>query len=260
MATASAVQRPRATWHWRATWSARDDRMAFVVWLGMIWLGILAGFGVDMSRFLHESPAAPVVVYVHAAVFSTWLLLLTVQILLVVGDRVALHRRLGWLLAGWACLMAVLGPWAAFASQTLVMHGPDYDPPFLSIQLGGITSFLILTAWGLTLRRNPAAHKRIMILATVGLVDAGFNRFSGWLWPAMPNSVVVWYLWTYYGNILIIALMASWDWWRGRLMKQFAIGAAGLLAWECMEDFLCHWGPWKVFTTGLIAAWARHYR
>jgi hypothetical protein len=260
VATASAVGKPRSTWHSRATWSARDDRKAFIVWLALLWTGILAGFGVDFSRFLQEAPPEPRVVDLHAVVFTVWMLLLTTQVLLVVGNRVALHRKLGWFVVGWAGFMAIMGPWAAFASQTLVLHGPEYDPPFLSIQLGGITEFLILLAWGISLRKNPAAHKRIMILSTVALVDAGFNRFAIWIWPAMPQSLLVWYVWAYYGNMLIIVAMASWDWWRGRLMKQFALGALGLLAAEGLEDLLYHWGPWKVLTTSLIAAWARHFR
>lgn len=260
MATTSAVGKPRVTWHTRATWSARDDRLPSAVWLGLIWLGILSGFGVDMPRFFHEAPPAPRAIYFHAAVFTAWLLLLTTQVLLVVRDRVALHRKLGWLAAGCACLMAVLGPWAAFASQSVLLHGPNYDPPFLSIQLGGITAFLVLVVWGISLRKNPGAHKRIMILCTIALVDAGFGRFTGWIWPAEPKSVLVWYFYEYYGNVLILTAMATWDWWRGRLMKQFAVGAVGLIACEILEDLLYHWGPWKVFTTGLIAAWARHFR
>jgi hypothetical protein len=47
---------------------------------------MVAGFGVDMPRFLHESPPPAAVVDVHAVVFTVWLLLLTAQVLLVVGD------------------------------------------------------------------------------------------------------------------------------------------------------------------------------
>ena len=179
MATTSAVGRPGSTWHTRATWSARQDRLAFVLWLGLLWTGVLAGFGVDMGRFVHEAPPAPRVVYFHAVVFVGWMLLLTAQVLLVVGDRVALHRRLGWIATGWACLMAVMGPWAAFASQTVLIHGPEYDPPFLAVQMGDIIAFVILVAWGISLRKNPAAHKRIMILSTVALIEAGYGRITG---------------------------------------------------------------------------------
>ncbi|HEY2736755.1 MAG TPA: hypothetical protein VGK45_00030, partial [Thermoanaerobaculia bacterium] len=66
MATAPAVGQPGLTWHTRATWSAREDRKAFLVWLALLWIGVLAGFGVDLPRFLHEAPPPPLVVHVHA--------------------------------------------------------------------------------------------------------------------------------------------------------------------------------------------------
>jgi len=72
--------------------------------------------------------------------------------------------------------------------------------------------------------------------------------------------MLVWYAWDCYGDALMLGLMAAWDWRRGRLMKQFAAGAVGLVTLECLQDFLYHWGPWKDFTTAVIAAWARHFR
>jgi hypothetical protein len=154
--------------------------------------------------------------------------------------------------------MAILGPWAAMVAKGPVPNGPA-SPQFLSIQFGSLGAFLVLVAWGVTLRKNPAAHKRIMILATVALIDAGFARVCGWLWPVEPKSSLLWFIEEFYGNLLILGLMAAWDLWRGRLMKQFAIGAIGLLFLECLEVFLYRWEPWKTFTTGLLATWARHF-
>lgn len=258
MATAVTTAKFGFTLHTRATWSAREDRSAFVVWLGLLWAAILAGFGTDMSRFLHEAPPAPKVVDVHAFVFSCWMLLLTTQVLLVVGNRVALHRRLGWLTAGWACLMCVMGPWAAIASQSLDLHGAEYDPPFLAVQFGNIPWFLIFVAWGIALRKNPAAHKRIMILSTIALIDAGFARFSQWIFPTEPASRLIWFFWTFYGNVLLLASMTAWDWWRGRLMKQFVIGASLLVLMEVVETNLYFWSPWRQLTATWVHAWARH--
>lgn len=244
-------------WHVRGAWNSRDDRVAFAVWLGVLWVGMIAGFGVDIPRFLRESPPAPVVVRVHAMVFTSWLLLLTAQVLLVMRNRVSWHRKLGWIAAGWACFMAVLGPWAAMASQPVQLHGPLYDPPFLSVNIVDIGGFLVLLAWGIALRRNPAAHKRMMILATVSLADPGFSRFSGWLIPTGPSSVMVWFFWSFYGNVLLVVLMAGWDWWRGRLMRQFAIGASALLGAEFVSTLLYFWAPWKALTATWVDAWAR---
>lgn len=258
MATAPAVGRPGFAWHTRATWSARDDRLVFAAWLGLLWAGILAGFGVDFSRFLHEAPPAPRVVAAHAFVFTGWMLLLTVQVLFIVGNRVAWHRKLGWLTAAWACLMGVLGPWAAVASQSQDLHGPQYEPPFLAVQFGNIPVFLFLVAWGIALRKNTAAHKRIMILSTIALVDAGFARFSGWLWPAEPRSAVVWYFWTFYGNVLLLALMLASDWRRGRIMKQFVLGAVTIVSLEMIETLLYFSPSWRELTASWVQAWARH--
>lgn len=258
MATAPAVVRPRFKLHTRATWSAREDRLPSLAWLALIWLGMIAGFGAAAPRFLHETPAPSPVVGIHATVFTVWLLLLTTQVLLVVRNRLALHRTLGWFSAGWASLMVVLGLWVAIARKGPVPSGPA-SPQFLAIQIGGLAAFVLLLLWGISLRNNPAAHKRIMILATVAILDPGYGRLAGALLPE-PHSMLAWYFWNYYGNVLVLALMAAWDAKRGRLMKQFAAGAIGLVALESLQVFLYHWGPWKAFTTGLVATWAPHFR
>lgn len=257
MATAPAYVRPGLTWHSRANWSAREDRRPSLVWLGLIWLGMFAGFGVDMPRFLHETPKPATVVDVHAFVFSVWLLLLTAQVSLVVKDRVGLHRKLGWFTAAWACVMLVLGLWAAMVAKAPIDSGPA-SPQFLAIQLGSLIAFFLLLLWGVALRGNPAAHKRIMILSTIAIVDPGYGRLAGWLWPE-PGSMVVWFAYEYYGTLLILVLMAAWDIWHDRVMRQFVIGATGLVVSECLQDLLYHWGPWKVFSTGLITGWSKHF-
>jgi hypothetical protein len=247
----TAVASPRVYLHTRATWSAREDRLPSLVWLGLIWLGMIAGFGVDMQRFLHETPPPSSVIHVHAVVFTVWLLLITAQVLLVVRNRVALHRRLGWFTAGWAALMVPLGLWVSMISKAPVPSGPA-SPQFLSMNFGSLVAFVLLLFWGIALRGNPAAHKRIMILTTIAILDPGYGRLSGFLLPE-PHSMLAWFFFNFYGNVLILSLMAAWDAWRGRLMQQFVVGAIGLLSLESLQDFLYHWGPWKLFTIRLIA-------
>lgn len=248
MATAPAVSRPGWAWHGRGTWSARKDRVASAVWLGLLWVGMIAGFGVDFPRYLRENPPAPLIVHIHGAVFSVWMFLLTAQVLLVLKDRVAFHMKLGWFLAGWACLMAVLGPWAAMESKVVDVAEQAASAPFISVHIVDMVGFLVLLGWGLTLRKNPAAHKRLMILSTVSLADPGYNRLIEWIHPTEPNSAPDWFLWVFYGNVVIIALMLGWDWWRGRVMKQAVIGGVALLAAEYVAALLYFWEPWRVMT------------
>jgi len=259
MATAPAVRGPRTVWHVRGTWSARDDRAPSAVWLAILWVGMIAGFGTDIPNFARESPPPPTILWVHGAVFTTWLLLLTTQVLLVLGNRVPWHRKLGWFMAGWACVMAVIGPWAAMVSSVRNLHNPanGIPAPFLSVIIENIACFAALLAWGITLRKNPAAHRRMMILSTVALADPGFSRFTGFLWPTEPSSVPVWFFYTFYGNVLLMVLMAAWDWWRGRLMRSFVIGAGLLLSGEITATLLYFWGPWRALTLGWVETWAR---
>lgn len=262
MATAPAVQGPRTTLHDRGSWRGRDDRVPSAVWLGILWGGIIAGFGLDIPGFLAEQPPPPRVLYIHAFVFTAWLFILSAQVLFVLGDHVAWHKKMGWFAAGWACLMAVLGPWAAMASEAYFLHatGPKAAPAhteFLSVNLVDIAGFLILLAWGISLRKNPAAHRRMMILATVSLADPGFARVSGHLLSLQPHSCLSFFLKVFYGNVLLIGLMAGWDWWKGRLMRSFVWGAAALLASEFLASALYFWGPWKQLTLSAVQAWMK---
>jgi hypothetical protein len=259
METVTATHKRGTILHVRGTWSARDDRTASAVWLGILWLGMIAGFGVDIPRFLHEKPAPPMVLHAHAAVFTVWMLLLTAQVLLVLRDRVAWHKKLGWFAAGWACVMAVMGPWAAMVSQARTLNTPYEGTQFLSVNIVDIAGFLVLLAWAIVLRKNPAAHRRMTILATISLADPGFSRFFGFLWPAEPHSILLWFFSVFYGNVLLIVLMAAWDWWRGRLVRSFVVGAAGLLAAQWLAAVLYFWGPWKTATHSWVETWAKHF-
>jgi hypothetical protein len=68
--------------------------------------------------------------HVHGAVFSLWVLLLITQTSLVAAKRVDVHRRLGLLGFGLACVMVVLGVLVAsdqiarHAAQPARMRGP----------------------------------------------------------------------------------------------------------------------------------------
>jgi hypothetical protein len=88
----------------------------------------------------------------------------------------------------------------------------------------------------------------MMILTTVAICDRGFGRFSQFLWPNDPHSVVAWFFYSFYGNVLLVTLMAAWDLWRGRLMRSFLFAATGMLAAEAAASALYFWPPWKALT------------
>jgi uncharacterized protein DUF429 len=72
------------------------DRYAFPGFVTIIWFVILMGFVPDViHKFRKQGFNYPLAVHIHAAVYVSWLVLLTVQTVLIGRGRVALHKRLG---------------------------------------------------------------------------------------------------------------------------------------------------------------------
>jgi hypothetical protein len=217
---------------------------------------MIGGFGLDARRFLGKHP--PLLLHLHATVFTIWMFLITAQVMLVLRDRVDLHRKLGWFLVVWACLMGVMGPVGLYASvmMSVKAHGPGPDP-FMCVQILDISSFLVLLAIGIALRKNPAAHKRIMILSSAALASPGFSRFLGYVYPTDPHTPFLFLLNVYYGNILLVVLMLGWDLYRGRLVRSHVIASISLLACLYINSVLYFWKPWSDLTFRWVTAWAK---
>jgi len=97
------VQRVAAT-----AWPPASDRKIYLVWIGVVWVAILAGFGMDFARYRGEAPSPPFILNVHAAVYVFWLGLVTLQILWVEIGKLRWHRQLGWLTVAVSVLMVPL--------------------------------------------------------------------------------------------------------------------------------------------------------
>src|SRR5262249_10190682 len=152
----------------------------FLLYVGLIWLGILMGFVPDMVRHVQQHKAPyPLAVHLHAAAMVGWLALLTTQVLLIRGGRTGIHRRLGVAGAALARAVVALSPIAAIVTDRNRLLGPNADPAFLAVQMLDIVGFAGAVIAAIALRANSPAHKRLILLATLCLVDAGFTRIWG---------------------------------------------------------------------------------
>ncbi len=125
-----------------------------------------------------RAPLPSLLVHIHGALFSTWILLLITQIALVSTGRVDIHRRLG--LAGFAlaCLMVIIG---VLTATRLMARGISPVPvfnaqTFYAIPMGGMLIFATLIFFAYRERINPSAHKRLILIATIALLDAPTGR------------------------------------------------------------------------------------
>ena len=141
------------------------DRYAFPGFVALIWFVILMGFVPDIiHKFRKQGFNYPLAVHIHAAVYVSWVVLLTVQTVLIGRGRVALHRRLGVFGAGLAALVVLTGLVATYVVENRMLGTPRADPAFISTLLVDVLNFASLATAGLMLRGEAAAHKRLMLL------------------------------------------------------------------------------------------------
>ena len=244
--------------HTTATWPAREDRRAALAWLAIFWTFVGVGFGFDLHNYLHEHPAVPGIVNIHAITTTLWLLTATALVLMVETGNVRFHRRFGWFAAGYAALVLVIAPWSELSWQALNLQTPGALPPqFLSIAFSGVFCMAVLLPWGILMRRNSAAHRRVLILATICISDAGFSRMVGLFLP-QPTTFFGTYLFYEGGNLSLIVLMFLWDWKRDRIMKQFLWAAFLVIAMGLTATGLYFNQTWQSITHSWLAGWSQH--
>lgn len=131
-------------------------------------------FGAGMLRAPLPSP----ILHFHGAVFTLWMLLFVIQAAFISARRVKLHRSFGTVAFCLPPIMVVLGVIAALdALHRGVRIGPLDPSVSFAIPFIGIFAFAIVIYASWRARRRPDAHKRLILLATAGLVGAAFGRF-----------------------------------------------------------------------------------
>jgi len=239
---------PFAAWH-------KWDRNFFLTYVVLLWFGILGGFVPEIVQHVaRHKPPFPLIVHVHGVVFVGWLVLLTTQVLLIRRRRADLHRKLGIAAMGLAALMVIVGPATAFYMQRYHWGTPESDPPFLAIQLRDIIAFAGLATAAFALRNDSPAHKRLILMATLYISDAGFARIFGGgmhgllgdgFWPFLGEA--------YFANDLLILGIGAYDLLtRKRLLPAYVAGVAWVFAWQLTASFLYHAPAWKPVAVALI--------
>lgn len=211
-------------------------------------LVVFAGFA--RTYFLKDvfgTPALSGLVHLHGLVMTAWFSLLVVQTQLVEAHRVDLHRRLGILGAVLALLVVVVGATTAIAAAH---RGVSPGPPplvFLVVPLGDILVFTVLVTAGLSLRRrSPASHKRLMLLASLGILSAAFARIPlGFIQSGGPLA--------FFGltDLCLVVCVAIDSIRHGRLHPAFGWGAAFVIASHPLRLMLAGTPAWMQFATWL---------
>ncbi len=141
-------------------------------------------FGAGMLRAPLPSP----ILHIHGAVFTLWMLLFVIQSALISARRVMWHRTLGTIAFCLPPIMVVLAVIAAVNGLHRGVRIGPLDPAVsLAISLISIVGFTIVIFAAWRARRRPDAHKRLILMATIGLAGAAFGRFP-WAKIGLPPA------------------------------------------------------------------------
>jgi len=142
---------------------------------------VIAGFSRTVNGSLfHANPPRPLLLWIHGAVFSTWIAFFVAQSALVRARKVIIHRSLGWFGVGLAAVMVVLGFRIAVVMtrfDTVVLQQKGIDS-FLSIPFGDMIIFGSCMAMAICWRKKPEYHRRLVFIASCQLMDAAIGRFN----------------------------------------------------------------------------------
>jgi hypothetical protein len=144
------------------------------------------GFSFTVGQnLIHPSVPRPGILYLHAAVFTGWLVFFVLQTGLVRARKVQWHRRVGWLGLALGIMIVGLGVSTAVAMarfNALTLHQSDAASSLI-VPLFDMLCFTSSFAPGIWWRKSPEWHRRLMLIATCVLTAAGFGRFPAWLLP-----------------------------------------------------------------------------
>ena len=202
----------------------RYDHVFFSGMAVLILASVFLGFAHSyyLAGVFH-APLPSRIIHIHGAVFSMWILLLITQTSLVAAGRADIHRRLG--IAGFfiACLMIVLGVLAATEALSRPNSPTGLDlKTFYIIPMTDMLVFAVLVFSAFRARFNPSAHKRIILIATIGIMIAAISR-----WPfAMVNRKPLVAALLSYGFLLILV---AYDLWSTRKVHRATIWASVFL-------------------------------
>jgi hypothetical protein len=240
-------RRPTGWWNGYATRDNRFFAIMALFCLGVVFTGFARTY---YLAGLFRAPLPDLLVHIHGAVFSLWILLFAAQTSLVAVRRLRLHRRLGMFGFLMACLMVVLG--GLVATDRLARHAANPGTEaveevraFYAIPLADLVMFSTFVGLGFYKRTHTAVHKRLMLFATLALLDAGFDRLS--IFDPYPLSVV---------NAIcflpLLGVLMAYDWWStGKVQRATIWASCFMVTVQQLRHPLGHTMFWQAF-----AGWA----
>ena len=195
MAT-QAVRKTRQTlWAERAFYLTMMVAIfALVVW-GFAPSFYLRGFLTPPASYIDRPDWMRWAFIVHGVLATLWLVLFATQTVLIGRKQLRLHKSIGRSVFPLYFAIIAVGFVVGFLGARYGFHNVPFDSVTFSALPWLVIIVFALLGWAaLNERRDPQRHKRLMLLATIAIADAGVARvtfFHGYLPPWMSATVLL---------------------------------------------------------------------
>ena len=208
----------------------------------------MTALGFTKSYYLRSyfnSPSIAPTTWIHGAAFTAWVLLLLVQSTLVAARRTDIHRKLGWIGAGLAAFMVVIAVRTAINAvhAAVVCCNAELARGFFIVPIADVIVFGTLVGVAVVNRQDTASHKRLMLLATLVILDAATGRWPLRIiqaWPYAYMAII---------HAVILAVVAYDTIVHKRLAHAYAWGVPFVIAVHVLREMI-RWTPaWRSFAS-----------
>jgi hypothetical protein len=188
---------------------------------------LLVGAGFDGHWILH----------VHAVIFVGWMAVLLAQATLAAQSQMATHMRLGRYgiaLGGLVLLMGLVltlrvyqqgvaeGQWTWIGAVTTFWQ-PSVD----------LVAFAVLLGLGYAYRSQPEIHKRMMLFATVALLEAAVNARMAYLLGPWSKEIMF---------AILVGLIWAYDLWTERRVRLATLIGTAIVLPQVLFAYLPFFG------------------
>jgi hypothetical protein len=209
---------------------------------------IFAGFARSYYlKGMFGTPDLSLLKHAHGFVMTTWFVLFLVQVRLVATGNTRLHRKLGIGGAVVAALVVIVGTATALVGAK---NGATPGPPplvFLAIPIGDMLVFLGLVSAAILYRKRPEFHKRLMLVASLGILTAAIARIP--LDFLQAGGLPAFFAAT---DLLILAVVAFDTVKNRRLHPAFIAGVLVIVGSQAARFLIAGTPQWLSFARWLV--------
>lgn len=181
--------------------------VAHTVLLGIVLIGFSPTF--YLRAAFHHSTPLPALLYVHGAVLTVWFSLTVLQGWLIRTRRLRLHRQLGYVAAGYAPVVIVLGTLANLMLISQIDSPADGENIVVWGNFFTLVMFAAFVLLAVVFRKDPEAHKRLILLASISLVGPALARLPRW--PIFAGGLEAGRSYAIAGLLIMFASLVTYD-------------------------------------------------